>query len=203
MTDTTCMPGDTATAVATARRVPDEHRRLRRADDERGLTTLEWLLIVAAVAGLAALAVVLVQNVVGDTSEQIAGSSARKTAAIIAADQIMRDADQNASEQPLGAKKYDEWEQHYKSRCDRLEITYGDAGIASYAKFEYTVKDATESEKKAQQDVEETEITTFDPNGDNNTGTNFDDDSGAEVAGLRDGDPAAQAAFAHCMVKDK
>ena len=58
--------------------------------DERGLTTLEWLLIVAAVAGLAALAVVLVQNVVSETSEQIAGSSARKTAATIAADEIMR-----------------------------------------------------------------------------------------------------------------
>ena len=32
-----------------------------------GLTTLEWLLIVAAVAGLAALAVVLVQHSVDET----------------------------------------------------------------------------------------------------------------------------------------
>ena len=56
-------------------------RRLPQRRDDSGLTTLEWLLIVAAVAGLAALAVVLVQNVVSDTSEQIAGSSARKTAA--------------------------------------------------------------------------------------------------------------------------
>ena len=52
-------------------------RRLPQRRDDSGLTTLEWLLIVAAVAGLAALAVVLVQNVVSDTSEQIAGSSAR------------------------------------------------------------------------------------------------------------------------------
>ena len=36
---------------------------------ERGLTTLEWLLIVAAIAGLAALAVVLVQTVVNETAE--------------------------------------------------------------------------------------------------------------------------------------
>ena len=60
-------------------------RWLPQRRDDSGLTTLEWLLIVAAVAGLAALAVVLVQRVVGDTSEQIAGSSARKTAAQVAA----------------------------------------------------------------------------------------------------------------------
>lgn len=66
--------------------------RLRRGRaDERGLTTLEWLLIVAAVAGLAALAVVLVQNVVDDTAEQISGSSARGTAAQVAAERITRE----------------------------------------------------------------------------------------------------------------
>ena len=43
--------------------------RLPQRRDDSGLTTLEWLLIVAAVAGLAALAVVLVQNVVSDTSQ--------------------------------------------------------------------------------------------------------------------------------------
>ena len=67
--------------------------RLRRGRaDERGLTTLEWLLIVAAVAGLAALAVVLVQNVVDDTAEQIGGNSARGTAARVAAERITREA---------------------------------------------------------------------------------------------------------------
>ena len=59
--------------------------RLPQPRDDSGLTTLEWLLIVAAVAGLAALAVVLVQRVVSDTSEQIAGSSARLTAAKVSA----------------------------------------------------------------------------------------------------------------------
>ena len=112
-------------------------RRLPKRRDDSGLTTLEWLLIVAAVAGLAALAVVLVQNVVGETSEQIAGSSARKTAATIAADEIMRDADRDAADQPVSARKYDDWEGYYESRCDRLEITYGDAGIETVAKFLY------------------------------------------------------------------
>ena len=71
-------------------------RFLQKREDESGLTTLEWLLIVAAVAGLAALAVVLVQNVVGDTAEQISGSSARKTAALIAAEEIVNKADSDA-----------------------------------------------------------------------------------------------------------
>ena len=97
--------------------------------DESGLTTLEWLLIVAAVAGLAALAVVLVTNVVDDTSEQISGSSARVTAARLAADEIVGDADRNAAVQPADAKNYGEWKIYYTRKCNRLEITYGDAGI--------------------------------------------------------------------------
>ena len=48
------------------------------------MTTLEWLLIVAAVAGVAALAVVLVQGVVGDTAEDVASHSARQQAAVLA-----------------------------------------------------------------------------------------------------------------------
>ena len=89
---------------ATPRRAPGRN--------DRGLTTLEWLLIVAAVAGLAALAVVLVQNVVDETAEQISGGSARLTAARVAADAINSDSD---SDEDRGAK------------CNRLQITYGDA----------------------------------------------------------------------------
>jgi hypothetical protein len=54
----------------------------RRGD--AGLTTLEWLLIVATVAGMAALAVVLVQGAVGDTAEDVASHSARQQAAVLA-----------------------------------------------------------------------------------------------------------------------
>lgn len=98
-------------------------RRPPKRRDDSGLTTLEWLLIVAAVAGLAALAVVLVQRVVSDTSEQIAGSSARKTAAQIAALDVTdkaraetADADNTAAD--LNAE--------YKSDCKLIAITYGD-----------------------------------------------------------------------------
>ena len=110
-------------------------RRLPRRRDDSGLTTLEWLLIVAAVAGLAALAVVLVQNVVGDTSEQIAGSSARRTAAKIAATAIMEDARRNGADQPRDAQTYDKWIDHYTRKCRRLAITYGDAGITVQSNF--------------------------------------------------------------------
>ena len=110
-------------------------RRLPQRRDDSGLTTLEWLLIVAAVAGLAALAVVLVQNVVSDTSEQIAGSSARKTGAQIAAQQIMSDADRDEADLPNGADTWPEWVSFYTARCNRLAITYGDAGITPTANF--------------------------------------------------------------------
>ena len=113
---------------------PPPAKGWRKRRDDSGLTTLEWLLIVAAVAGLAALAVVLVQNVVGDTSEQIAGSSARETAAIIAADQVMNDA--LDADQPTGVDTFGEWTRHWESRCERLNITYGDADITATARFE-------------------------------------------------------------------
>jgi Flp pilus assembly pilin Flp len=92
------------------RRLPERYRR-----DDSGLTTLEWLLIVAAVAGLAALAVVLVTNVVSDTSEQISGRSARETAVRVAAQSIQ---DQHIAGE-LTNKRAEE-------RCERLPITYSD-----------------------------------------------------------------------------
>ena len=115
-------------------------RRSHRRDDERGLTTLEWLLIVAAVAGLAAVAVVVVQGVVSDTSDQIAGSGARLTTAQFEAEDITDDAiaaipkaetatanrktatileEQKAEVVKLNAR--------YEERCDRLNIAYGNA----------------------------------------------------------------------------
>lgn len=112
---------------------PRKRGLFRRGED--GLTTLEWLLIVAAVAGLAALAVVLVQNVVDETAEQISGSSARVTAAKLAAAEVtanaraddvpastLSGANKTAAETAATVAKYDD----YKEACKRLEITYGD-----------------------------------------------------------------------------
>ena len=171
-------------------------RRLPERRDDSGLTTLEWLLIVAAVAGLAALAVVLVQNVVGDTSEQIAGSSARKTAATIAADEIMRDAKRSANDQPSGAKTLDDWQSYYKSRCDRLEITYGDAGIQTHTRFEY--KEKTPGGTRTDS-VVAGEIDVYAATG--GTGTGYATNTGLYNAAIS-ASASAGKAVAHCVVQD-
>ncbi|MYJ82205.1 MAG: hypothetical protein F4046_10425 [Acidimicrobiaceae bacterium] len=96
----------------------------------------------AAVAGLAALAVVLVQNVVSDTSEQIEGSSARQIAAQVAAQSIVEDARifegvtvADSSMIP-SSDEWDEWVREYTAKCNRLSITYADAGISASANFQ-------------------------------------------------------------------
>ena len=111
-------------------------KRWPKRRDESGLTTLEWLLIVAAVAGLAALAVVLVQNVVSDTSEQIAGSSARRVAAELHAADINDEARAIATEGADAAAKTvhaGELSSIYRKKCQRLRITYGDVPNLSVA----------------------------------------------------------------------
>ena len=108
------------------------HRTSRR--NEAGLTTLEWLLIVAAVAGLAALAVVLVQNVVDDTAEQLGGASARATAANVAADTVIREA-RTADPQDARYNTWQRWELYFTARCERLEILYSDTNLEVQAEF--------------------------------------------------------------------
>ncbi len=105
-----------------------------RTRSEAGLTTLEWLLIVAAVAGLAALAVVLVQNVVDDTAEQLGGASARATAANVAADTVIREA-RTASPDDARYNTWQRWELYFTARCERLEILYSDTNLDVQAKF--------------------------------------------------------------------
>ena len=121
-------PSSTNTA---ARRRPLSAQPRR---SEAGLTTLEWLLIVAAVAGLAALAVVLVQNVVDDTAEQLGGSSARATAANVAADTVIREA-RTASPHDARFNSWLRWELYFTARCERLEILYSDTNLDVEATF--------------------------------------------------------------------
>ena len=101
---------------------------------ENGLAALEWLLIVAAVAGLAALAVVLAQRVIDDTAEEIATSNARLTAAMIAAEQVETDARAAVASDNRTAT-WARWENHFASRCRRLAITYADVGAETDAAF--------------------------------------------------------------------
>ena len=106
--------------------------------DESGVTTLEWLLIVAAVAGLAALAVVLVQNVVSETSEQIAGSSARLTAAQVAASSVVAEATQPAKLDDDRWETWNKWENYFTAKCERIKITFSDAVDAVVPDFAAT-----------------------------------------------------------------
>ena len=114
-------------------------RFLKKREDESGLTTLEWLLIVAAVAGLAALAVVLVQNVVTETAEQINSSSARVTAAQLAGEELITKS--VSADQGAASDTYGEWKAYYNLKCNRFNITYGDAGITVTANFDHNVDD--------------------------------------------------------------
>ena len=159
-------------------------RFLRGRADESGLTTLEWLLIVAAVAGLAALAVVLVQNVVDDTAQEISGGSARETAAEIAAQRIISDANRDHDSQPARAKTYEDWSSYYRDRCDRLEITYSDAGIETHSNFD--IDNVTAGDKVDAAFVDEGAIRM----------ENFD----ADNAGTTDQDPDTGKAVAQCLL---
>ena len=109
--------------------------RPARGRDEAGLTTLEWLLIVAAVAGLAALAVVLVQGRVDETGQRISNPDPRMVAAMIAAEEIMSDADRDADQQPAAAKTYGPWSDYYTFKCEQLGLLYADAEIKMESNF--------------------------------------------------------------------
>ena len=95
---------------------------------------LEWLLVVAALAGLAALAVILVQHVADDTAEQINASPARRTAAAVAALQVERQARAATAANPRTATWAD-WESHFSARCARLVILYADVSVEVDAAF--------------------------------------------------------------------
>lgn len=95
-----------------------------RGDD--GLTTLEWLLIVAAVAGLAALAVVVVAGNVNDTAERVSNSEARVTAAVHTAFGVVSDA------KAASAGDFDswgDWERHFRRECSLIDVLYADIGV--------------------------------------------------------------------------
>ena len=106
-----------------------------RGSDQRGIITLEWLLIVGAVAGLAATSVLAVQRVVDDTSEVPVDPLVRVLEADIAAAFIAADAtawranllDANI----LADSDYDGFFQ----RCER-DLVDAFPDVVSWARFE-------------------------------------------------------------------
>lgn len=91
-----------------------------------GLATLEWLLIVAAVAGLAALAVVLVQSQVENTAERVSDPDARTTSAIHSAFSVESDA-KGASAGDFST--WTDWEDHFRHQCALIAVLYADAEV--------------------------------------------------------------------------
>ena len=96
----------------------------RRGD--RGLTTLEWLLIVVAVAGMAALAVVLVTGSVEDTAARVSSPNPRVTTAIHAAFEVEVEA-KAASAGDFGL--WADWESHFHQKCAVIAVLYSDAEV--------------------------------------------------------------------------
>ena len=99
--------------------------RCRRRGDH-GLTTLEWLLITAAVAGLAAFAVVLVHVYVEDTGERMSNPDPRVTSAIYSAFAVESDA-KAASAEDFGL--WADWESRFSKRCSLIAVLYTDADV--------------------------------------------------------------------------
>lgn len=97
---------------------------------EEGLTTLEWLLVVAAVAGLAAFAVVLVQDVVESTAESVAAHSARQEAADLATVELT---ERWRAESPDNQTEADELTREYSLKCHQIGIIYNDIDLTPIA----------------------------------------------------------------------
>lgn len=103
-------------------------RRFRRVKrDEAGLATLEWLLIVGAVAGLAALGVVLVYRSVEETGDRFAAPIPRLTAAQVQAAEVVNEAKSAAADD---FDTWDDWERYFSGKCARIEITISDERIS-------------------------------------------------------------------------
>lgn len=96
----------------------------RRGDE--GLTTLGWLLMVAAVAGLAALGLVVVQQVVGGTAEDVASQRARQQAAFLAATELEQ---RWRAQAPSTREDADRINGVHAARCRRLAVIYGDIDL--------------------------------------------------------------------------
>ena len=107
------------------------HRRRACGRGEEGLTTLEWLLVVAAVAGLAALAVVLVNNIVDDTAERLAQTDSRQVAYDLATTELI---ERWTAEAPTTSEAAARINRDYAQDCRQLGIVYADVGRTIFVK---------------------------------------------------------------------
>lgn len=86
--------------------------------------------MVAAVAGLAALAVVLVRIVVDGTAGRVASGDARQSAADLAVTSLAR---RWQAEVPTSQSDADEINRRYQRRCLQIGIIYSDISLTAEA----------------------------------------------------------------------
>ena len=89
-----------------------------RGSDQRGVITLEWLLIVGAIAGLAATSVLAVQRVLDDTSEVPVDPLVRVLEADIAAAFVTADAQSAFDESQLDPLLPQYADRGFLARCN-------------------------------------------------------------------------------------
>ena len=94
--------------------------------NEAGLTTLGWLLVVASVAGLASVAVVLVQREVALSGGRVVSHSARQEAAELATAELVR---RWLGEAPGSAQEAERLNREFVARCRRIGILYADIDL--------------------------------------------------------------------------
>ncbi|WP_419840938.1 hypothetical protein [Candidatus Poriferisodalis sp.] len=93
------------------------------------MTTLEWLLLTSAVAGLVAIAVVVVQGSIRDIGIEVNRHRALFRTAEIAADELSREWQARS---PRNQFEVDQVNRQYVQRCSRLSITHADSQARSY-----------------------------------------------------------------------
>ena len=104
-------------------------RRAKRSESRQavrgayGLITLEWLLIVAAIAGLAASSTLAVQRVVDDSTDLPPRRDIRVIDAEIAAAAVAHEANQEIDANPLG---YPPQDASFDQRCQDVAAAFDD-----------------------------------------------------------------------------
>ena len=100
------------------------HPGARGGEGESGLVTLDWLLVLAAIAGIAAVSVLGVHNATDDETRLPADPAARLTEAQVVATFVERDAFDLIL--AVGTTAYAGFDQEYEDRCEALETGYPD-----------------------------------------------------------------------------
>ncbi len=100
--------------------------RGRRRRGDCGLATLGWLLVTAVVAGLAALAVILVLRHVESTGDRVSNPDPRMTSAILTAFEVEVDAKAASADD---FTTWVGWERRFTEKCSLIAILYGDADV--------------------------------------------------------------------------